>query len=99
VKPVLAFRIHPEVPLDPEYVADLINMAMDREFGRGGVPEVVSVRLLSTEEELRSYMAGDLVLYRKPARRQGNVIEFERDGVRHRLEQTTAFGDNSSDPV
>lgn len=91
MKPLLALHItHPDI--EPDYVADLLNAALDREFGRTGA-ELVSVRTLATPEELRAYMAGEMVLYRKPARRRGNKITYQRDGIEHHLEQTTAFGE------
>lgn len=89
MRPVLAISVHPSLgaSLDREYLADLLNRALDREFGS----ELVSVRLLTEPEDLRAYEAGEMVLYRKPARRQGNTITYRKDGEEHRLEQIVAF--------
>lgn len=92
MKPVLGITVHPQIhaALDGDYLTDLLNRALDREFGAG---EFISVRLLTTEDDLRAYQAGELILYRKPARRRGNTITFRKDGREHRLEQTVAFPD------
>jgi hypothetical protein len=88
MKPVLALTIDSEViTVQPGTVADYINAYLDREFGEGSV----SIRLLSTEDELRLWEAGQLVLYRKPARRFGNTIVYEKNGRRVELVQETAF--------
>ncbi len=89
MKPLLALHVHPDAPdLTPAYLADLINEKMDREFARSGVRELVSVRLLANVEDLRAYEAGEMVLYRKPARKVGDRIVYERNGQRIELEQT-----------
>ena len=75
--------------LDNEYLGDILNRALDREFGA----ELVSVRLLTEPDELRAYEAGEMVLYRKPARRVGNTIVYRKDGEERRLEQLTAFSE------
>ena len=91
MKPLLAVFIEPERGIEPDYVADVVNVALDREFGRSG-ESLVSVRTLAGEEDLRSYLAGEMVLYRKPARRRGNQIIYKDNaGQEHRLVQQTAF--------
>lgn len=87
MKPVLGITVASRLALDADYLTDLLNRALDREFGS----ELVSVRLLDSEEELRRFQAGELVLYRKPARRRGNTIIYRKDGQEHELEQTVAF--------
>ena len=89
MKPVLAISVAPGMALDNEYLGDILNRALDREFGA----ELVSVRLLTEPDELRAYEAGEMVLYRKPARRVGNTIVYRKDGEERRLEQLTAFSE------
>ncbi len=85
MKPLLALVSDQRVALDADYAADLINRALDREFGN----ELVHVALLTTPEDLRGYEAGDLILYRKPAhRRRGDKIVYNRDGTEVHLEQS-----------
>lgn len=90
MRPLLSLVIRTDIApaLDPEQIADMINFAMDREFTGG----VVNVRVLRTVEDLQAYESGQMVMYRKPARKVGNKIVYERDGVRHELEQETLFG-------
>lgn len=92
MKPLLALHIESDRGITAEYVADVLNVALDREFGRGG-EELVSVRAISDPEDLRAYEAGEMVMYRKPARRNGRFITYRQGGQEHRLEQTQIFGE------
>jgi hypothetical protein len=93
MRPLLALHVHPDLNLvTPDLVADLVNAYLDREFGRvGPVREPVSVRALHSVEDLRAYQAGEMVLYRKPARKVGDRYVYEKDGVRTELQQLKAF--------
>lgn len=91
MRPLLALHIEPDRGIDPAYVADVLNVALDREFGRGG-EELVSVRAITSPEELSAYEAGQMVMYRKPARRQGDIITYQANGEVRRLQQTSLFG-------
>lgn len=65
-------------------VEEICNAALAREFRN---TDAVSLTLIASEEELREFEAGSLVLYRKRPRRQGNRYVYERDGERVELVQ------------
>ena len=95
MKPVLGIAIQEGLAVEPEYVAEVCQQRLDREFGLLG-EQACYVRLLSTDDELRAWQAGELVLYRKPARRHGNTIVYrDHGGHEVKLEQETIFKDEA----
>lgn len=91
MKPVIAFEIDPDAPeVTPALVAEVCRDATNHWFEFNG-KRMVAVRLLKTEEELRAYQAGELVLYRKPERRHDDTIIYEKGGERIELKQERLF--------
>jgi hypothetical protein len=86
VKPVLVIESLGDVAFS---AADVVELVAEM-FERSGLDPLFDLRVLSTEDELRSYEAGELVLYvRRP--RQRGVYRFTKDGVEVRLVQTPLF--------
>lgn len=88
MKPVLAVEVLPEQNATTlQDAVDYLEASVERLNSALGQP-VVSLKLLTTGEELRQYEAGELVLYRKPTtRRRGDKIIYEKDGERVTLQQ------------
>ena len=86
MKPLLGIvGVEPEVL---EQAADVLDYELKDQYG--GV-NAVGLVLIRTEEELREFEAGSLVLYRKQARRRLDRFEYVHDGERVELVQETLF--------
>jgi hypothetical protein len=95
VRPLLGVQLREPDPdsgmaVEPgEVWEELAHHAEDRWHG------LVELVMLNTEDELKAFQAGHLVLYRKPVRRRAPTdVSYRRpDGTVVEREQTTLFGE------
>lgn len=93
MRPLIGVVIGPEADLSVEELAERIHELLAEDYANAHV----GIQLLATEEELRAFQAGHIVLYRKPVKRASSTdVSYRRpDGSVIRREQQTLFDENT----